>query len=285
MLQIVYLLVIPLVLVFSDAFIQEDGYSFLVTNGRDSSWIHIHNSPRFEILDCLTDFDDLPYASILVINLLGSLITKSLYLAFKWPFVNTIYQISLTILLFASILPIMSNRLGWLSKYKFIRKSKFAFRLIKLHRFIFNANFKSIAASKNQIQQRIYKLNMSYIIKHKDRYPAFFAIILTSLLTIGLATLSQNLPANKTIDFWLVVFITLLPLIGAFLWMLYVIFVDEEAEYVFFIIILAAFYILFLYLLNRFTHFVPNTIYKWPIYTEISLAGLVFPCGIFSMFY
>lgn len=67
-------------------------------------------------------------------------------------------------------------------------------------------------------------------------------------------------------------------------WMLYVIFVDEEGGYVLFIIILAAFYILFLYLLNRFTHFVPNTIYKWPIYTEISLAGLVFPCGIFSMF-
>lgn len=179
----------------------------------------------------------------------------------------------------------MSNRLVWLSKYKFIRKSKFAFRLIKLHRFIFNANFKSIAASKTQIQQRIHKLNMSYMIKHKDRYPAFFAIILTSLLTIGLTTLSQNLPANKTIDFWLVVFITLLPLIGAFLWMLYVIFVDEEGEYVIFIVVLAAFYILFLYLLNRFTHFVPNTIYKWPIYTEISLAGLVFPCGIFSMFY
>lgn len=187
--------------------------------------------------------------------------------------------------LFASILPIMSNRLGWLSKYKFIRKSKFAFRLIKLHRFIFNANFKSIATSKNQIQQRIRKLNMSYIIKHKDRYPAFFTIILTSLLTVGLTTLSQNLPQNKTIDFWLVVFITLLPLIGAFLSMLYAIFVDEEGEYVIFIIILAAFYILFLYLLNRFTHFVPNTIYKWLIYTEISLAGLVLPCGILNMFY
>lgn len=285
MLQILYLLVIPLVLVFSDVFIQEDGYSFLVTNGRDRSWIHIYNSPRFVILDCLTDFDDMPYASILVINLLGSLITKSLYLVFKWPFVNTIYQISLTILLFASILPIMSNRLGWLSKYKFIRKSKFAFRLIKLHRFIFNANFKSIATSKNQIQQRIHKLNMSYIIKHKDRWPAFFAIILTSLLTICLTTFSQNLPQNKTIDFWIVVFITLLPLIGAFLAMLYAIFVDEEGEYVIFIVILAAFYILFLYLLNRFTHFVPNTIYKWLIYTEISLAGLVLPCGILNMFY
>lgn len=91
MLQILYLLVIPLVLVFSDAFIQEDGYSFLVTNGRDNSWIHIHNSPRFEILDCLTDFDEVPYVSILIINLLVSLITKSLYLAFNWPFVNTIY--------------------------------------------------------------------------------------------------------------------------------------------------------------------------------------------------
>lgn len=284
MLQILYLLVIPLVLVFSDIFIQEDGYSFLVTNGHDRSWIHIDNSPRFEILHCLTDFDDIPYVSILIINLLGSLITKSLYLAFKWSFVNTIYQISLTILLFASILPIMFNRLSWLSKYKFIRKSKFAFRLIKLQHFIFNADFKSIATSKTQMQQRIHKLNMSYVIKNKDRYPAFFAIISTSLLTVGLTTLSQNLPANKTIDFWLAVFITLLPLIGALLWMLYIIFVDEEVGYVLFIIILAAFYILFLYLLNRFTHFVPNTIYKWPIYAEISLAGLVFPCGIFSMF-
>ena len=46
---------------------------------------------------------------------------------------------------------------------------------------MFNANFKSIATSKNQIQQRIYKLNMSYVIKNKDRWPAFFAIILASL--------------------------------------------------------------------------------------------------------
>lgn len=118
-------------------------------------------------------------------------------------------------------------------------------------------------------------LNISYIIKHKDRYPAFFAIISTSLLTVGLTTLSQNLPANKTIDFWLVVFITLLPLIGAFLWMLYVIFVDEEVGYVLFIIILAAFYILFLYLLNRFTHFVPNTIYKSLLQSDLFIPKLV----------
>ena len=93
--------------------------------GNINSYLSYFKTPRN-----LTDLDHIPALSVLYTSAIIAVITRSIGLAFNLGFLNVIYQIAKSILIYFLVFTILTRQINWFYVIKFIKKQGFFFKFL-----------------------------------------------------------------------------------------------------------------------------------------------------------
>lgn len=240
--------------------------------GSINSYVSYFKTPRI-----LTDLDHNPALSVLYTSAIVAVITKSIGLAFNLGFLNVIYQIAKSILIYFLIFTILTRQINWLYAIKFIKKQSFFFKFKQLSYIQQLAVLTTRQTLTNKLEPRISELGNFYLNNQMDKTPVFIAVVLSSILTIIFSLIGQTLPDNKSTELFGIAAFVLAPIVLGIIGIIYQMheYADSSAAGV--ILLSITIYIIGMFALIKFTNFVPNKNYKDVIYSEIMLLIIGWP--------
>lgn len=240
--------------------------------GSINSYLSYFKTPRI-----LTDLDHIPALSVLYASAIIAVITKSIGLAFNLGFLNIIYQIAKSILIYFLIFTILTRQINWLYAIKFIKKQGFFFKFKRLSYIQQLAVLTTRQTLTNKLEPRISELCNFYLKNQMDKIPVFIAVALSSILTIIFSLIGQILPDNKSTELFGVTAFILAPIVLGIIGIIYQMheYADSGAAGV--LLLSITIYIIGMFALIKFTNFVPNKNYKDVIYSEIMLLIIGWP--------
>lgn len=234
--------------------------------GSINNYISYFKTPRN-----LTDLDHNLALSVLYTSALIAIITKSIGLAFNLGFLNVIYQIAKSILIYFLLFTILTRQINWLYAIKFVKKQGFFFKFKQLSYIQQLAVLTTRQALTNKLEPRIFELCNFYLKNQMDKIPVFIAIALSSILTIIFSLIGQILPDNKSTELFGVAAFILAPIVLGIIGVIYQMHEYAASGAAGVILLSIAIYIIGMFALIKFTNFVPNQNYKDVIYSEIML--------------
>lgn len=234
--------------------------------GSINSYISYFKMPRN-----LTDLNHVPALSVIYTSAIIAVITKSIGLAFNLGFLNIIYQIAKSILIYFLVFTILTRQINWLYAIKFIKKQGFFFQFKQISYIQQLAVLTTRQTLTNKLEPRISELGNFYLKNQMDKTPVFIAVALSSILTIIFSLIGQILPDNKSTELFGVAAFVLMPIVLGIIGIIYQMheYADSGAAGV--LLLSITIYIIGMFALIKFTNFVPNKNYKYVIYSEIML--------------
>lgn len=240
--------------------------------GNINNYISYFKTPRN-----LTDLDHIPALSVLYASAIIAVITKSIGLAFNLGFLNIIYQIAQSILIYFLIFTILTRQINWLYAIKFIKKQGFFFKFKQLSYIQQLAVLTTRQTLTNKLEPRISELGNFYLKNQMDKIPVFITVILSSILTIIFSLIGQTLPDNKSTELFGVTAFILTPIVLGIIGVIYQMHEYADSGAAGMLLLSITIYIIGMFALIKFTNFVPNKNYKDVIYSEIMLLIIGWP--------
>lgn len=240
--------------------------------GNINSYLSYFKTPRN-----LTDLDHIPALSVLYASAIIAVITRSIGLAFNLGFLNVIYQIAKSILIYFLVFTILTRQINWFYVIKFIKKQGFFFKFKQISYINQLAVLTTRQTLTNKLEPRISELCNFYLKNQMDKIPVFVTVALSSILTIIFSLIGQILPDNKSTELFGVAAFILAPIVLGIIGIIYQMheYADSGAAGV--ILLSITIYIIGMFALIKFTNFVPNKNYKDVIYSEIMLLIIGWP--------
>ena len=240
--------------------------------GNINNYISYFKTPRN-----LTDLDHIPALSVIYASAISAVITRSIGLAFNLGFLNVIYQIAKSILIYFLVFTILTRQINWFYVIKFIKKQGFFFKFKQISYINQLAVLTTRQTLTNKLEPRISELGNFYLKNQMDKTPVFITVILSSILTIIFSLIGQILPDNKSTELFGVTAFILAPIVLGIIGIIYQMheYADSGAAGV--LLLSITIYIIGMFALIKFTNFVPNKNYKDVIYSEIMLLIIGWP--------
>lgn len=225
----------------------------------------------------LTDLDHTPALSVIYASAISAVITRSIGLAFNLGFLNVIYQIAKSILIYFLIFTILIRQINWLYAIKFIKKQGFFFKFKQLSYIQQLAVLTTRQTLTNKLEPRISELCNFYLKNQMDKIPVFVTVALSSILTIIFSLIGQILPDNKSTELFGVAAFILAPIVLGIIGIIYQMYEYADSGAAGMILLSITIYIIGMFALIKFTNFVPNKNYKDVICSEIMLLIIGWP--------
>ena len=219
----------------------------------------------------LTDLDHTPALSVIYASAISAVITRSIGLAFNLGFLNVIYQIAKSILIYFLVFTILTRQVNWFYVIKFIKKQGFFFKFKQISYINQLAVLTTRQTLTNKLEPRISELGNFYLKNQMDKIPVFITVILSSILTIIFSLIGQILPDNKSTELFGVTAFILTPIVLGIIGVIYQMHEYADSDAAGMLLLSITIYIIGMFTLIKFTNFVPNKNYKDVIYSEIML--------------